>query len=128
MKLRPQAERATQESPSGSVNNRCFPKAVFKTHCHEVEHRRKDWITLVDCLTRQSVSEGGEFPQAPNLSRCEDMSEGLRGRAAFLLLHIAACALRTVLWPPKKMKGIILRLLGCQSLLDCNHALEKGFV
>jgi hypothetical protein len=29
--------------------------------CHEVEHRRKLRMTLVDCLTRRSLGEGGWF-------------------------------------------------------------------
>ena len=47
----------------------------------------------VDSLTRLSFSKGGEFPRAPDISRCEDMSEGPRDRAPFLLV-------RFLMWPP----------------------------
>jgi hypothetical protein len=41
----------------GKYNDKRSPKVVFNPRCHEVEHRRKVRITLVDCLSEASFLE-----------------------------------------------------------------------
>jgi hypothetical protein len=68
-------KRRPQKAPQGEHVMITSLQIILLAHCHEIEHRRKVRIKLVDCLTRRSFSEGGEYPRAPDLSRRAETSE-----------------------------------------------------
>jgi hypothetical protein len=69
----------------GQCNVQRPTKIVFWSHCHEVEHRRKVRITLVDCLSEASFLERRTFREAQ--SSPKETTDTLAGSVKPLRIH-----------------------------------------